>query len=88
MRTNTYKQTGIRLPEDLIRSLKHKASRKGISFNAYVESVLQEDVRYEIPYIDPNKEIDPEILALSGRWPAPTQEEIDSDPRLRAIFGI
>ena len=88
MRTNTYKQTGIRLPEDLIRSLKHTASRKGISFNAYVESVLQEDVRYEIPYIDPNKEIDPEILALSGRWPAPTQEEIDSDPRLRAIFGL
>lgn len=88
MRTNTYKQTGIRLPEDLIRSLKYKASRKGISFNAYVESVLQEDVRFEIPYIDPNKEIDPEILALSGRWPAPTQEEIDSDPRLRAIFGL
>lgn len=87
MGKGTYKQTGIRLPESLIENLKRKASRKGVSFNAYVESVLQDDVRYEIPYIDPNKEIDPEILALSGRIPAPTQEELDADPRLRAIFG-
>lgn len=88
MRTNTYKQTGIRLPKSLINSLKRKACRKGVSFNAYVESVLQEDLKYDIPYIDPNKEIDPEILALSGRWPAPTQEELDSDPRLQHIFGL
>lgn len=88
MRTATYKQTGIRLPEELIGSLKQKAARRGVSFNAYVESVLQEDVRFEIPYIDPNMEIDPEILAMSGRWPGPTQEEIDSDPRLQHILGL
>ena len=88
MQKRVYKQTGIRLPEETIHLLKRKAARKGVSFNAYVESVLNQDVREEIPYIDPNAPIDPEILALSGRWPAPTQEEIDADPRLQAILGL
>ena len=88
MQTRVYKQTGIRLPEETINLLKRKAARKGVSFNAYVESVLNQDVREEIPYIDPNAPISPEILALSGRWPAPTQEEIDADPRLQAILGL
>lgn len=88
MRTRVYKQTGIRLPEEMIGQIKRKAARKGVSFNAYVESVLEQDIREEIPYIDPNAEISPEILALAGRWPAPTQEEIDADPRLQAILGL
>lgn len=88
MRTTVYKQTGIRLPEDLIGSLKRKASRKGVSFNAYVESVLQKDVWDEIPYIDPNMETSPEILALEGTYPVYTQEEIEADPRLEHILAL
>ena len=88
MRTSVYKQTGIRLPEEMIQSLKRKARREGLSFNAYVEMVLEKDLKYEIPYIDPNMEIDPEFLNMFGSAPHYTQEEIDADPRLQHILGL
>lgn len=88
MQVREYKQTGIRLPENTIYLLKKKAAKKGVSFNAYVESVLTQDIREDIPYIDPNAPIDPEILAISGAAPVYTQEEIDADPRLQAILGL
>lgn len=88
MNTTTIKQTGIRLPESLIRRLKSKANKKGVSFNAYVESVLQNDVKDEIPYMDANAPIDPEILSMAGTIPAPTSQELEEDPRLAAIYNL
>jgi hypothetical protein len=87
MQKGSYKQTGIRLPEELIAGLKRKARRKGLSFNAYVESVLQEDLRGEIPFIDTARPIARELLAANYP-PLPSQAEINADPRLQAILGI
>lgn len=88
MNTQVQKQTGIRLPENLIVKLKKKAKSHGLSFNAYVEHVLSEDVNSDIPYIDPNDEINPSLLSMAGTIDVPTREELESDPRLAAAFGL
>ena len=87
MSTQTQRQTGIRLPENLIIQLKKKARSHGVSFNAYVQQVLTEDVNSDIPYIDPNDEIDPSLLSMAGTLTVPSREELESDPRLAAAFG-
>ena len=88
MSTQMQRQTGIRLPEDLIIQLKKKAKSHGVSFNAYVQHVLTEDVNSDIPYIDPNDEIDPSLLSMAGTLTVPSREELESDPRLAAAFGL
>lgn len=88
MSTSPYRQTGIRLPENLIMVLKKKARSRGVSFNRYVEYVLNKDAEKTLPYIDPNDKISPELLSMAGTIPMPSQEEIDSDPRLKAALGI
>lgn len=88
MNTQTRKQTGIRLPENLIIQLKKKARSRGISFNAYVQHVLTKDVNNDIPYIDMNDEISPSLLSMAGTIPVPSREELESDPRLASAFGL
>lgn len=88
MNTQVQKQTGIRLPENLILQLKKKAKGHGVSFNAYVQHVLTKDVNNDIPYIDPDSEIDPYLLSLAGTVIMPSKEEFESDPRLAAAFGL
>ena len=88
MNAREYKQTGIRLPETLIIQLKKKAKRHGVSFNAYVQHVLAEDVNSDIPYIDMDSEIDPSLLSLAGTISMPSDKDLDSDPRLAAAFGL
>ena len=88
MNTQVQKQTGIRLPENLIIQLKKKARSHGISFNAYVQDVLTKDVNSDIPYIDPNDEIAPSLLSMAGTITVPSHEELESDPRLASAFGI
>ena len=39
-----------------------------------------------LPYIDPNQKINPKLLSMAGPIPMPSQEEIDSDPRLKEAF--
>ena len=88
MNTQTQKQTGIRLPENLIIQLKKKARSRGISFNAYVQHVLTEDVNNDIPYIDMNDEISPFLLSMAGTISVPSREELESDSRLASAFGL
>lgn len=88
MNTQLQKQTGIRLPEKLIMQLKKKAKNHGVSFNAYVQHVLTKDVNSDIPYIDPDSEIDPSLLAMTGTLRMPSHEELESDPRLADAFGL
>ena len=88
MNTQTQKQTGIRLPENLIIQLKKKARSHGVSFNAYVQHVLTEDVNSDIPYIDMNDEISPSLLSMAGTISVPSREELESDPRLASAFGL
>lgn len=88
MKTQLQKQTGIWLPEDIIINLNKRAKSQGVSFNAYVQRVLTEDVKSDIPYINPNDEINPSILSMAGTIPIPSQEEFESDPRLADAFGV
>ncbi len=88
MNTQTQKQTGLRLPENLIIQLKKKARNHGISFNAYVKYVLTKDVNNDIPYIDMNDEISPSLLSMAGTISVPSREELESDPRLASAFGL
>lgn len=88
MRTQEYKQTGIRLPEKLIVVLKKKAKSQGISFNAYVEHLLTEKTKNDVPYISPDEEINPLLLSMAGTIPEPTREDLDNDPRLAGAFGL
>lgn len=88
MNTQVQKQTGIRLPENLIIQLKNKAKSHGVSFNAYVKHVLTEDVNSDIPYIDPDEEINPSLLSMAGTITVPSREELESDPRLASAFGL
>lgn len=86
MKKGDYKQTGIRLPEILIAKAKRKAKRRGLSFNAYVESVLRKDIDDEIPYIDPNAPIDPELLSLAKGLCLPPEEDVEQENRRREIL--
>lgn len=42
----------------------------------------------DIPYIDPNDEINPSLLSMAGTLNVPSQEELESDPRLAAGLGL
>lgn len=58
-----------------------------IFFNRYIKSILNKDMESTLPYIDPNQKINPELLSMAGTIPMPSQEEIDSDPRLKEALG-
>lgn len=88
MEIQTRKQTGIRLPEGLINRIKKKARSNGVSFNAYVEQVLENDMREDIPHIDKNAPLEPWVLSMAGIVTTPTQKELEEDPRLAKIFGL
>ena len=76
------------VPEDLIIALKKKARSRGVSFNRYVENILNNDAETALPYIDPNDKINPELLSMAGTIPMPSQDEIELDPRLKAALGV
>ena len=46
------------------------------------------DVNKDIPYIEPNDEIDPTILSMAGTITVPSREELESDPRLASAFEL
>lgn len=87
MITTTYKQTGIRLPENLILGLKKNAAKKGLSFNAYVISVLQEKVQDQIPFIDNTAPLPKELL-FDNYPDLPSNDEIRKDSRYAAALGV
>lgn len=80
-------QTVLRISPELMRRVKYKARQVDVSVNAYIEDVLREAVMPRIPTLPKDFEIDPVIKSLSGIIPAPSQEEIDADPRLAYILG-
>lgn len=80
-------QTVLRISPELMRRVKYKARQVDVSVNAYIEDVLREAVMPRIPKLPEDFEIDPVIKSLSGIIPAPSQEEIDADPRLAYILG-
>ncbi len=81
-------QTVIRLAPHIMERAKQCARKKNMSFNAYVEAALEEVSSAKIPKLSKDFQIAPEIAAFNGMIPAPTQEELDADPRLANIMCI
>ena len=50
--------------------------------------MLTKDANKDIPYIDPNDEINPTLLSMAGTITVPSREELESDPRLAETFGL
>ena len=83
---NTRVQTVIRLRPELMMRIKYRAKGQGLSVNAYVEKVLEEDALPKIPKISEDFEIDPVIASFGGMLREPTREEVESDPKLAHIW--
>ena len=49
--------------------------------------MLTDTVNSDIPYINPNDDINPSLLSMTGTINVPSHEELESDPRLAATFG-
>ena len=58
-----------------------------MSLNAYLEYVVAEAVKPNIPKLPKDFKIDPAIEALSGVIPAPTPEMLAADDKLAYILG-
>lgn len=83
METTQKVQTGLRLSPTLIARLKLEAKRNHMSFNGYVENLLDNTTMPRLPKLE-RKDYLPsrEILQLGSTIPAFTQEELDNDPKL------
>ena len=79
--------TIIRLRPDVMAQAKRRAKKEKLSFNAYVEKVLDRETRLEWPVLPPDYKVSEEILQMSGCIPMPSREEIEADPRLAHILG-
>ena len=53
-----------------------------------MSETLTKETEKDIPNINPDAPVDPEILAMAGTIKMPTEKEIQDDPRLAAAFGL
>lgn len=81
-------QTGLRLSPALISRLKRNAKSKDMSFNGYVEDLLESEVFPSMPKLKREDfQPDEQILRLGKTIPAFTEEEITNDPKLAYILS-
>ena len=83
----TRTQTAFRFRDDLLERLKYKAKRQNLSLNAFVEQTLDEATRAKIPKLPKDFKIDPVLASFCGFMKAPTQEQLDADPKLAYLWG-
>ena len=90
MEVLTKTQTAFRLSPELLAGMKRVARKRSLSLNAFVEKEMQLIVKreLELPKLPPDFEIDPVIASFNGMIKAPSQEELDADPRLKHIFRV
>jgi hypothetical protein len=80
--------TIIRLRPGIMAQAKRRAKQKNISFNAYVEQVLDRESRVEWPVLPPDFKVSEEIKKMQcipADW-KPSKEELEADPRLAHIW--
>ena len=81
-------QTGLRFSPLLIEKLKQNARNSRMSFNGYVESVLEHAVKVDVPKLRREDFLpDEEILSLGKTIPPFTEEELKADSKLAYILG-
>lgn len=78
----------IRLRPELMARAKRQAKAAHLSFNAFVEKVLEGAVEPEWPVLPPDYKISDEVRNLACIRPdwKPTEEELEADPRLAHIW--
>lgn len=87
MEAITRVQTVIRFREDVLNRARYKAKQQNMSLNAYLEHVVEEAVKPQIPKLPKDFKIIPAVERLSGIMPAPTQEQLAADDRLAYIYN-
>ena len=81
-------QTAFRLPVELLEGLKRQAQREGRSLNSYVEHILEEKVKWELPKLLVDYEISEEIKSMHCvELREPSLEELEADPKLAHIWN-
>lgn len=94
MQTANRVQTVLRLDKFLFERAKMIAGRRGMSFNTYVEKLIEKDAGLVFPKLPKDFKVSEEILNLvpkESSFVRPTQEELDNDPKLAYLmekFGL
>ena len=78
----------IRLQPRLMERAKRRAKQENLSFNAYIERLLEQDTRLEWPTLPADFKVSEEILGFQiDSWKEPSKEELEADPKLAHILG-
>ena len=78
----------IRLQPGLMERAKRRAKQDNLSFNAYIERLLEQDTRLEWPTLPADFKVSEEILGFQiDGWKEPSKEELEADPKLAHILG-
>lgn len=78
----------IRLQPGLMERAKRRAKQENLSFNAYIERLLEQDSRLEWPTLPADFKVSEEILSFQiDGWKEPSKEELEADPKLAHILG-
>ena len=78
----------IRLKPGLMERARKRAKQEKLSFNAYMERLLEQDTYLEWPAIPSDFRVSQDILDLRIKgWTEPSREELKADPRLASILG-
>lgn len=78
----------IRLQPGLMERAKRRAKQENLSFNAYIERLLEQDSRLEWPTLPADFKVSEEILGFQiDGWKEPSKEELEADPKLAHILG-
>ncbi len=81
-------QTGLRLSPSMIARLKRGARQKDMSFNGYVEDLLEKAITPTMIHLRREDYLpDEKILRLGKTIPAFTKEELARDPKLAYILS-
>ena len=81
-------QTGLRLSPALIERLKRGAKKNDMSFNGFVEELLEKAVAPAFPALKREDYLpDERLLRLGKTIPAVTEEQLAEDPKLAYILS-
>jgi len=85
---NVKVQTGLRFTPGLIARLKRNAKKNSMSFNKYVENILEKTTAPDFQQLRREDFLPgPEILSLGKTIPDFTREELDNDPKLAYLLS-
>ena len=79
-------QAIIRLKPELMARVRRTARKTGQSFNGYIETLLEKQTESQIPQLPSDFKVSESILKMKCCSSAPTQEMLDSDPKLAYLW--